>query len=220
MDKIKPQFIITVTGPKNTGKTTWLRSFIATHLLDMFPRLIVLSPTLDLNDDFDFLKYQDKVEYFFESDPDRFDEVLQEAIEMQFDEVQTKKPKSLLVILDDCATEDICRDRSLLDKFAIRHRHYRISFIIVGHKFQGTCGLPRSLRSQINSNIIFNPASMSELEILLKEAVLSDHVKEARRAAMDVFSEKYNFIVFTPANKYFERLLVNWETPLIRGHEE
>ncbi len=215
METIQPQFIITVTGPKGSGKTTWLRSFVAEYMLDMFPRIIVMSPTIELNRDFDFLKHQDKSEYFFEGDPANFESILQQAIDLQFDEVTTRYSKNLLVILDDCATESICRDRSVLDAFAIRHRHYKISFIIVGHKFQGTCGLPRSLRSQINRNIIFNPASMSELEILLKEALLSDHVKDAKKRALEVFSTKYNYLVFTPSEIYNRRLLVNFEIPLL-----
>jgi len=215
MESIQPQFIITVTGPKGSGKTTWLRTFVADYMLDLFPRIIVMSPTIELNEDFEFLKHQDKSEYFFEGDPENFENILQQAIDLQFEEVTTRHSKNLLVILDDCATEDICRDRSVLDAFAIRHRHYKISFIIVGHKFQGTCGLPRSLRSQINRNIIFNPASMSEPEILLKEALLSDHVKEAKKKALEVFSTKYNYIVFTPSEVYNRRLLVNFETPLL-----
>ena len=217
MDEIKPQFVLTVTGPKESGKTTWLRELIQDHLLDMFPKIIVMSPTLDLSGDFDFLREQEKSEFFLSEDPSEYDEQMQEIINTQRFLIERDKADNVLIVLDDCATESICKQNSILDKFCIRHRHYLISLIIVGHKFRGNCGLPTGLRSQINSNIIFNPSSMSELELLLKEAVLSDHLKEAKKRAVEVFSSKFNYIVFTPSNVYFKRLMINYEEPLLSG---
>lgn len=215
MDKVRPEFIMTVTGPKRAGKTTFIREFMKDHLIDIFPYIVVMCPTLKLNHDFDFLRDQNNAKYMFVDNG--FSQTCRDIFErMEFlKERDGDETPQTLLILDDCATNKIMSQNSVLDKYCIRHRHANISLLIVAHSYRGVCGLPKSLRSQIDYNVIFNPASITEVDTILKDCVFSEEVRVIRKKVKKIFSTKYNYIVYQPAEIYSRKLLLNWETPLI-----
>jgi len=118
-------------------------------------------------------------------------------------------PNTLLVV-DDLATHPILNPNSILDKYVIRHRHAKLSMMIVGHSLRGVCGLPKAMRSQIDYNIMFNPASVTEMTTLIKECVFSDDFKKVLANVKDLFSTKYNYMVFEPAAVYSMKLVDNF----------
>ena len=59
---------------------------------------------------------------------------------------------------------------------------------------------------------------MSELETILKEVLFSEHIKEAKRKAIEAFSEPYNYIVWEPAATYFDKLKINFTDPLVSSN--
>lgn len=207
---------MTVTGPKRVGKTTFIRELLKKCLLDEFEYVVVMTPTGQLSGDFDFLDEQRKAKYIVNTDPSDFEDMALQLFQKQEElQLKNKQAPRTLVILDDCATNKILRERSVLDKYIIRHRHAQLSFLIVGHSLRGVCGLPKSIRMQIDYNIIFNPASMSELETILKEAILPVHLKGTKERVVAAFQQPYNYIVYQPAERYSHRLLLNWKKPMI-----
>ena len=195
MENIKIPFIISIIGPKRTGKTTFLKKWLNTALLKKFRYIILLSPTAKLSGDFEELADNDTVHFIMKSDPSKFADT-SKALFDRLEQLKTREGRAppTLLILDDCGTDAIMNQNSILDKYCIRHRHSELSILAVGHSLRGTCGLPKSFRSQMDMAILFNPNSMSELETIFKEVLFSEHLKEAKRKAIEVR-------LFTPAQK-------------------
>lgn len=216
--KIRSPFIMTVTGPKRTGKTTFIRDLVKQNLSKEFRYIIVMSATCDLSGDFDFVKEIPAARYSIvdSSFTDKCAAILEKLEAKQRNGMQQKT----LLILDDLATDPILNPKSILDSYCIRHRHVGLSIIVVGHALRGTCGLPKALRSQIDYNIIFNPASMTEMETILKEALMNNDLREAKNKIKEVFSVPYNFIMYEPAKPYYEKMMINAKTPLISPNGE
>lgn len=216
MNDIKLPFIISVIGPKRTGKTTFIKKWLDQALLDHFRYVVLFSPTAELSSDFTDLQDDNRITLIMKTKSSEFES----SAEKLFDKLETLKktdgfaPPTLL-ILDDCGTDPILNANSTLDKYCIRHRHAELSILAVGHSLRGTCGLPKAFRSQMDMAILFNPNSMSELETILKEVLFSEHQQIARRKAVEVYSEDYNFIVWRPAATYYEKLMINFTEPLI-----
>lgn len=217
MDDIKLPFIISVIGPKRTGKTTFINKWLDQTLLKHFRYVVLFSPTAELSGDFNALLHDDRVRVIVKTRSEDFPGTAKDLFERleHLKKEQGFAPPTLL-ILDDCGTDPIMNKDSVLDRYCIRHRHAELSILAVGHALRGTCGLPKSFRSQIDMAILFNPNSMSELETILKEVLFSEHQATARRRAVEVFSEDYNYIVWRPAASYYDKLKINFDEPLIR----
>lgn len=216
MDNIKLPFIITVIGPKRTGKTTFIKKWLDEVLLDKFKYVILFSPTAELSSDFSTIAQDERVHFIMKCDSSDFADCAKNL----FERLETLKkgeghaPPTLL-ILDDCGTDPIMQQNSILDKYCIRHRHSELSILAVGHSLRGTCGIPKAFRSQIDMAILFNPNSMSEMETILKEVLFSSDLKTAKQKAVEAFSEPYNFIVWKPSAPYYDKLTINFEDPLV-----
>jgi hypothetical protein len=216
MQDIEPEFIISVTGPKRAGKTTFIRNMLTNHLLPKFNTVIVMSPTLKLNEDFEFLRDQNTTKFKFVHT--NFKEEFRDLFEhMEYlKERDGDETPQVLVVMDDCATNPILNAGSIVDVKCIRHRHAKVSILVVGHAYRGVCGLSKSLRSQIDYAIIFNPASIMEIDTILKDCVFPEEVRACREKVKEIFSTKYNYIVYQPAETYERKLLVNFEEPLVK----
>jgi hypothetical protein len=105
---------------------------------------------------------------------------------------------------------------SILDRYSIQHRHVNLSILAVGHSFRGIGGLPKTLRLQVDYGVFFSPASVTELETIVKDVSFASDRDELLARARDVFKKKYNFIVFQPSAPLSRRLLVNFKTPLMK----
>jgi hypothetical protein len=172
-----------------------------------------MSATADLSGDFEFIKEIPAVRYTIISSS------FTQRCASMFEELESKQRdgagRKTLLILDDLATDPILNPKSVLDSYCIRHRHVGLSLIVVGHALRGTCGLPKALRSQIDYNIIFNPASMTEMETILREAVMNHDITQAKKRIIDVFSVPYNFLIYEPAKPYYQKMMINGNIPLI-----
>lgn len=216
MDKIKHPFIISVVGPKRTGKTYFINKLLRDHLLDKFRYVVIFSPTAELSGDFDDVMEDRRATFIKKCDTKEYEECARKLFDQLegLKKSEGKAPNTLL-ILDDCGTDPILNANSVLDKYSIRHRHASLSILAVGHSLRGTCGLPKAFRQQLDMAIFFNPTSMSEMEAILKEVLFSQHLKAARQRAVEVFNEDYNFIVWTPSAPYKRKLMINFTDPLI-----
>jgi hypothetical protein len=58
---------------------------------------------------------------------------------------------------------------------------------------------------------------MSELETILKEVLFSTHLKQAREKAVELFTIPYNYLVWTPAAPYFDKLTMNFTERLVQS---
>ena len=216
MDALKPPFIMSVVGPKRTGKTTFIKNLLKDHLLQHFKYVIIFSPTAELSGDFDEIANDKRSTFIKKTKTEDFGNCAKSLFErletLKLDDGQA--PNTLL-LLDDCGTDPILNANSMLDKYSIRHRHAGLSILAVGHSLRGTCGLPKALRQQVDVAVFFNPSSMSEMEAILKEVLFSQHLKAAKQKAVEVFGQPYNYIAWIPAAPYFQKLLINFETPLV-----
>jgi hypothetical protein len=178
--------------------------------------VIVFSPTAQLSKDFDFLDDQTSTKFIVYQGgfKEEFLKLTQRLEELQ---LAKKAPETLLVV-DDLATNPILRQDSVIDKYAIRHRHARLSMMVVGHSLRGVCGLPKSLRSQIDYNILFNPASMTELYTLIKECVFPRDIKTVVLNTEALFSTLYNYMIFEPAAVYERKLVDNRGVSMITSN--
>jgi len=182
----------------------------------MFRYVIIFSPTAELSGDFDEIIEDKRATFIKKCDSEDFAKCAKALFEkLEKLKLGEGEAPPTLLILDDCGSDPILNANSPLDKYSIRHRHAGLSILAVGHSLRGTCGLPKALRQQVDYSVFFNPTSMSEMEAILKEVLFSQHLKAARAKAVDVFSEPYNYIVWTPSAPYRDKLMINFETPLI-----
>ena len=211
---------------------------IQNQLLDVFKYIIVISPTNELSNDFSFLKDQKKAQYKicngqFETVVERLTHRL-ENLQRECNQserpdltishetltpLQTEAPPTLLVV-DDCATDPILNRGSILDRYMIRHRHCKLSAIIVGHSLRGVCGLPKATRSQTDYNIIFNPSGMRELYDILRECLFPEDLKFALKRVRDIFDVKYAYLIYEPAAIYDQKLRDMHGNSLIRSNKK
>jgi hypothetical protein len=224
MDDLRMPFIMTVTGPKWAGKTTFITGLVKDYIMKRLDFVIVFCPTCQLNDDYGFIKEQYKVPYTiivkkFDDNMEELikglEELYSENINEDDDEFMRREKKEILMILDDCGTDPILERHSSLAKYCIKHRHISLSVIVVGHSFRGDVGVPKSIRSQMDYAVFFKPASIKELHSILEDSLFKDELKVARDKCREIFSEKYKYIVYIPSNTYQKTILINFEEPLL-----
>ena len=208
-------FVMAVTGPKRSGKTTLVRNMITDYFLDKFNTIVVLAPTLRRSKDYEFLRNQKKANFYLQDKRECFGTDIQKVFKKCDDLADQGKECHILLILDDCGTDRIMDQRGFLDEYSIQHRHSNLSILIVAHSLRGAGGQPKTLRLQNDYNIIFSPASMVELNQILKDCLLPVDVAHATRNIIKVFSEKYNYVVYQSAETYPRKMLVNFKIPLL-----
>lgn len=188
---------ILLIGSTKAGKSHYCKHTLLPALAGQFDKLIICSPTLNVNGDYDYLRSDDKTIFKVQ---ENITEAVSELIDSQKKMFQQKQmgmlkkeqiPR-LLLIIDDCLGERLLDgERSLLSKFAVKSRHYLISMIIMSQRVNA---IPRQLRLNSGYFIAFTVSGYSELERIMMEYVSKKYHKVFQNKMIDIFTTPYNHL--------------------------
>lgn len=197
MNKIKLPGTIILAGATKSGKSYYCKNTLMPLLKGQYNTLIICSPNLNINHDYDFIEADDKRIWKINS---RISDAVEEVISSQqkifelreLEMIKDKDIPRILIILDDCIGERILRgERSLMAKFGIQSRHYYISFVIMTQRI---ASLPRQLRINSGYMICFSVMNYTELERIVLEYCPKKYHKQFQEKLIDIYSIPYNFL--------------------------
>lgn len=186
-------------------------------LKGQYDRLVIFSPTLDINGDYDFLEEDDNTIFKVSS---KIFEATNELIQSQtnfFKQVkegflEKENVPRVVLIYDDCLNNRVFNDKGPISQFAIKARHYKISIIATTQRI---AGISRQFRINCSHCIFFSVMNYSELERIILEQVPQKYKKIVQEKLMDLFKMDYAFIhinnkIRDPLNRFF----INGTDPL------
>jgi hypothetical protein len=208
-------------GSTKSGKSYLMRKVVSElirHPTEPVRNLIILCPTLELDDDWRQFESTDKLGVVKVSEESDFKTAVQDLIEGQKRVIlrygRERCPHSLLVV-DDCLGLRILAQRGLLDNLSSKIRHYKTSLIVITQKLSA---VPRTLRLQASYVVLLANYCMAEYEAFLEEFVPRRLRKIIVGMMAKVFDRKYNYLVSDNLNPAFEkRLFKNGHVPLLES---
>lgn len=219
-------FFINICGSRGSGKTVLLQNLIQMYDKN-FDYIVVLSPSLRRNDDFDFLKEDDEGRITKIDDTNKFKPVIKEIIKSQDDIVREygrDETPSVLLILDDILEENVARHSGVLEVLAFNSRHMKISVILASQMFRK---VSNGIRVNATMNILFPSTNLMEQLKFVQEFITPSHKKEIVERMLKVFDIPYGFITMmdrTYTNKYklkrIEQIWYKLDYPLIQHNFE
>ena len=88
----------------------------------------------------------------------------------QFNEKEGPEPEPLLIILDDCVSENSIRHCPSLNTLAVAGRHMYISVVILSQVVTGSGSVPPIVRTQADAIfVVANPRSKIERKLLIEQ---------------------------------------------------
>lgn len=215
MMTLKNNFVMTIAAPRGSGKSYFISTMLRSGMFDEYDHIIIMSPSLDFNEDYDEFRNKRKVRFI--------SNVTQQIIEQLFDAqaackkriIQNKRDglhqqqqlecPATLLILDDVIDSGVIKFGGIVDKIAERGRHIGISFIAA---VQRISAMSRSVRLNTDYFIIFSPFSVSEMEQYLEQFVSRNHRKEIRKAIDDIFADDdYKFVLLDNTERMINKRL-------------
>lgn len=215
----KENCVITVTGPRGSGK-----SFLTSHLLENkefthdFDVIVIMSPSLDVNDDYhtkilERLKERGILYYVVDVTMDKIEDLFDDMYKAKKlalslkrrrikDPQRTHCPK-MLIVLDDIIDSGVVNFGGSVDKIAERGRHVNMTAIICSQRISA---VSRSIRINSDYFFIFPPHNQSEVERFLEEFVSRAHKKAVWAESDNIFNQPHHFIMIDNAAKYGEKL--------------
>ena len=213
MEKIKLPANIVLVGSTGSGKSYGFKHKILPMLEGQYDKLIICSPTLNVNGDYDDFEADEKTIFKVEDDISGEIKGLikqQKLIFKSYQKGHIKKNQipRLLVVLDDCLNETMFdSNRGFLPKFAIMSRHYYISFVIMAQRAKG---VPRTLRINSAYMFLYTVLNYSELEAIIEEYIPKKFKKQFLDKCLEIYSVKYNHLFINNRNQNIhERIYLN-----------
>ena len=132
------------------------------------------------------------------SDPDVFEQVVQEIMDGQAEDIEAdgkENADSICIVISDCAgTKVFSHNRSWLNRLALNSRHYKISIIIDS---QQSTLINTAFRTNLSGMIMFGSCLNNKLEYKkLKDEYLGQYTNKESKQILDyVFKESpFNFL--------------------------
>lgn len=233
-------FIMTLPAPKNSGKSTFIKTFLHCDMCNYYNHIVIVCPTLKLNRDYD--EFADDPRFRFLSNP--LDADLRSLFTKQYDckkAVKTREnlrlkmatdsvptpqilidqsypairmPKTLLIV-DDCLDSGIMSYGAILDTYAARGRHSDLAVMATTQRFKG---ISNTLRINSDFVVVFTPYSVVECEKFFEEFVSQSDRKELRLLLKSIFKEPFHFIfVDNTLRSYSDKLFVSTAEDFVLG---
>jgi hypothetical protein len=157
----KPHFFVSVVAPRKSGKTCLVMNMLK-YYKKVFKHIIFVSPTIYIQDLYNEM-------YSLRETDQQFDkwneEIIRQLINHQKKKKENKeKLQNVLLILDDVV--GLIPRNSLLNTLATRHRHFKISVMIINQLYKS---IPPVARNNLSGLIIFKIYNKGELEKIKEE---------------------------------------------------
>jgi hypothetical protein len=221
----KKHFVMTISAPRGSGKSFLVKSLLRSGLDQHFKHVVVMNPSIDLNDDYKEYLNNDRytlIPNFSEEDIDdlftKQSDCMRRVRRRERDPLQKHLPKlscpRTLLILDDVIDSGVISFRGGVDRIAERGRHINMSLIICSQRISA---ISRSIRLNSDYFIIFSPHSIGETEQYLEQFVSRQDRKKVREMMSVIFDEDFTFIVLDNSRKMTEKLRWSKAQDFIRG---
>lgn len=161
------------------------------------------------------MDYAPNVQVFFEP-PDRKYTFLMPEIyagePVNFDMKPKREPKKImdmLVILDDCADQDLFSGVGPATTLAIRGRHFRVSLIC---STQLLTKVAFVIRANVDYMMFWKPHTVQETESFIEKFVSKSGVRLFRKLLQKSFTKEHEFILMNPHALQFQDVFAIGET--------
>ena len=225
-DEILPEhFFIIFYGIRRSGKTVMLRYLLSelterleNHKVYLFSSTAEISPL-----QYDFMPEKAKFPNISELEFDLGEIVgKQKASIKRFHEGKESEPQPILIILDDCVSENIVRNSPSLNTLAVSGRHINISVIILSQVVSGSGSVPPIIRTQADTVfVVANPRSEVERKLIAEQYLTAENTFGGKQKGLAVLgaatSTQYRALVITTtdssARRYVEYLYLYGPVP-------
>ena len=225
-EEILPEhFFCIFYGIRRSGKTVMLRYLLSelserieNHKAYLFSSTAEISP-----EQYDFLPDKAKFPNISELEFDLGEIVgKQKAAIKLFHEGKEEEPDPILIILDDCVSENIVRHSPSLNTLAVSGRHIKISVIILSQVVSGSGSVPPIIRTQADTVfVVANPRSEIERKLLAEQYLTAENSFGGKQKGLAVLgaatSDQYRALVITTtdssARRYVDYLFLYGPVP-------
>jgi len=225
-DEILPEhFFCIFYGIRRSGKTVMLR-YLLSELGDRLDnhKAYLFSSTAEISpEQYDFLPDKAKFPNISELEFDLGEIVgKQKAAIKLFHEEKEPEPDPILIILDDCVSENIVRHSPSLNTLAVSGRHIKISVVILSQVVSGSGSVPPIIRTQADTVfVVANPRSEVERKLLAEQYLTAENTFGGKQKGLSVLgaatSEQYRALVITTtdssARRYVDYLYLYGPVP-------
>lgn len=200
-----------INGSRGSGKNFFLNWLIAEFGHNYFETAYLFSKTAKLQDRkaYDFIPMSQRFDNFNE-------EKLREIITTQMNYVETargmtlngeiKKPKHILIILDDIITDPKVRTSTALKDLYMTGRHLFICPVTLCHSLPGREGLGPLVRQNADFVICFSPAAQYDRELIASRWLSMISIKEGREICKQLTTTRYQAMVIVASKQCDSRV--------------
>ena len=225
-EEILPEhFFCIFYGIRRSGKTVMLR-YLLSELGDRLEnhKAYLFSSTAEISpEQYDFLPDKAKFPNISELEFDLGEIVgKQKAAIKLFHEGKEEEPDPVLIILDDCVSENIVRHSPSLNTLAVSGRHIKISVVILSQVVSGSGSVPPIIRTQADTVfVVANPRSEVERKLLAEQYLTAENSFGGKQKGLAVLgaatSDQYRALVITTtdssARRYVDYLFLYGPVP-------
>lgn len=205
-DDLPEHFFIIMYGLRRSGKTTLNRTMLfnmkdrgrlENHKVYLFSKTAQVSP-----EDYRYIPKKAKYHMLNEIEHDLGKIIgeqksciieYNEAMEKDPDDESKEEPKPILVILDDCVSEETIRHSPSLNELAVAGRHIYISVIILSQVVTGSGSVPPTVRTQADAIVVVaQPRSEIERDLLAKQYLAPDKSYNNKTRGLEVLGAVTN----------------------------
>jgi hypothetical protein len=195
-----------IIGNSSSGKSTLLQNLFGRE--DLYggifnqKNMIILSPSLEVNDVFPMLPDAIKV-----SEKSQFHSTLTKLLEHVRDMARKhgkEKLPPVLVIIDDCScVNELFTYGGVVDELFLTGRNYNISTVVVAHRLNL---LSRNTKLNINFACFFPAVNYSEIESFVSQFTPKFNRKLVFEQVIETFKIPYNFVFLNTEADYDKKL--------------
>lgn len=190
-DEFLPEhFFCIFYGIRRSGKTVMLRQMLkeledrlTEHKVYLFSTTAEVSP-----EQYDFVPKKAKFPNINEIEFD-LGEIIgkQKAAIKRHHENGDEEPSPILVILDDCVSEEKIRHSPSLNTLAVAGRHINISVVILSQVVTGSGSVPPIIRTQADAIfVVANPRSEVERKLLAEQYLTAENSFAGKQKGLQV----------------------------------
>ena len=178
-------------GLRRSGKTTMLRSM----LYEMRDRLegqnvYLFSTTAEVTpEDYKYIPKKAKKHNLGELEHELGKIIHEQKAKMKkyHDGDSAEEPAPILIILDDCVSENTIRHCPSLNTLAVAGRHLHMSVVVLSQVVTGSGSVPPIVRTQADAIfVVAQPRSERERALIAEQYLTSDTGYNSKRRGLDV----------------------------------
>jgi hypothetical protein len=213
-DLLLPEhFFIIFYGIRRSGKTVMLR-YLLSELQDRLEnhKVYLFSSTAEISpEQYDFVPEKAKFPNIQEIEFDLGEIVgKQKAAIKEFHEKGEAEPEPILIILDDCVSEQTIRNCPSLNTLAVSGRHIHISVVILSQLVSGSGSVPPIIRTQCDTIfVVANPRSEVERKLIAEQYLTAEASYAGKQKGLAVLgaatSTQYRALVISTTDSSARR---------------